>query len=118
MPGANPFPSSHRVLKGSDFSRILSRGKSRRDAWLRVAACPNGLPHPRLGLAVSRRVGNAVRRNRVKRLLREAFRLHRERLPAGFDLVVTPQPGEAPWTLAQAARSLLSLASEAAGKPR
>lgn len=112
------FPPSDRVLKGPDFSRILSRGNSRRDAWLKVAVCPNGLPHQRLGLAVSRRVGNAARRNRVKRLLREAFRLHRERLPSGFDLVVTAQPGAAPWTLEQAVRSLVSLASDAAGKAR
>ena len=114
MPASGPFPAAHRVLKGSEFARILSRGSSRRDAWMRLTACANGLPHPRLGLAVSRRVGNAARRNRVKRLLREAFRLNRERLPAGFDLVVTPQQGSAAWTLDQAARSLVSLASEAA----
>ncbi len=114
MPAPSPFPSSNRVLKGSEFARILSRGNSRRDAWLRVTACSNGLPHSRLGLAVSRRVGNAVQRNRVKRLLREAFRLNREQLPSGFDLVATPQPGSAPWTLSQAVRSLLSLATDAA----
>jgi ribonuclease P protein component len=47
----------------------------------------------RLGLVVSKKVGDSVRRNRVKRLFREAFRLNKDRLPGGFDLVVAPLPG-------------------------
>ena len=50
----------------------------------------NGLPHPRLGISASRRIGGAVVRNRWKRLLREAFRLTRPQLPEGIDLIVIP----------------------------
>ncbi|MCC7408012.1 MAG: ribonuclease P protein component [Phycisphaeraceae bacterium] len=55
-------------------------------------ARPNNLPHPRLGLAVSTRVGNAIVRNRVKRLLREAFRHAQHDWPAGYDLIVVVRP--------------------------
>ena len=54
----------------------------------RRAATPNEAPPPtRLGITVTRKVGNAVVRNRIKRLVREVFRQHRERLPTGLDIV-------------------------------
>lgn len=56
---------------------------------------PNALGHHRLGLTVPRRVGNAVRRNRIKRLLREAFRLSQHELPGALDVVVVVRPHEA-----------------------
>lgn len=56
----------------------------------------NGLAHTRFGLSVSRKNGGAVVRNRLKRLLREAFRLEQHALPAGLDLILIPQPGPEP----------------------
>lgn len=59
---------------------------------LTIHSLPNDLKHPRLGLAVSGRVGNAVRRNTIKRRLREAFRLLQHEWPAaeaGYDLVIS-----------------------------
>ena len=85
------LPASHRLKRGVDFQRVYRRRRSASDGMLLVFGCENGLPHPRLGLSVSRKVGNAVLRNRWKRVLREAFRLSVDRLPPGVDLVVIPR---------------------------
>jgi len=72
-----------------------------------VYAIANELAVTRLGLSVGRKHGGAVRRNRIKRLLREAFRLERPTLPIGLDLVVVPRAG-ATWTLENSRTSLVA----------
>lgn len=92
-PRRHRFPKAHRVLRKADFERALRDGRRATDAVLTMWVHPNGLPHPRLGLIVGRRHGGAVQRNRLKRLLREAFRLGQYDLPVGYDLVCTPRVG-------------------------
>lgn len=74
----------------------MRRGARASDGRLQVWARANGLPYSRFGLVVSRRHGNAVRRNRIKRVLREAFRLTRHELPVGLDLACGVYPGTDP----------------------
>lgn len=89
----NPRPHragpSFRITSAADFSLVFAQ-RARRDlGWIIVHAAPNELERTRLGLSIGTRVGKAVRRVRVKRMIREAFRLIRKDLPVGMDVVVS-----------------------------
>src|SRR5947209_2407606 len=92
-PGARPRPGRSRLSRSADFDRVFRQGRSHagRELVLYVFPRQNEEP-PRLGLSVSRKVGGAVERNRVKRMLREAFAVESARLPAGTDAVVVARP--------------------------
>jgi ribonuclease P protein component len=85
------FSKQMRLRTRGEFRRVYERRCSVGDDLLRLIGELSDLPHPRIGLSVSRQLGNAVARNRWKRLLREAFRLSREKLPEGLDFVVIPR---------------------------
>ncbi|HZN69115.1 MAG TPA: ribonuclease P protein component [Tepidisphaeraceae bacterium] len=88
------FPKSRRMRLPAEFSAVYEARVRESRGPLTVYARPNDLPHPRLGLSVSRKVGTAVRRNRIKRLVRESFRLLQHDLPQGYDLLVVVRPHE------------------------
>jgi ribonuclease P protein component len=102
------FPKSVRLLRQADFQRVHGSHLFAADRHLVVKGARNGLAKTRLGLSISRRVGNAVVRNRWKRVIREAFRRQRGQLPGGWDLVVRPRKGAIPHA-GNVARSLVSL---------
>jgi ribonuclease P protein component len=88
------YPRAYRLLTAAQYQRVFRRCERRAgDALISVLAVANGLDHPRLGTAVSiKAAGSAVTRNRIKRLIRESFRLHQAML-RGQDLVVLVRPG-------------------------
>ena len=109
------FPKNHHLRKEADFQRVYAARVYAADDVLVVNGCENGLAHPRLGLSVSRKVGNAVVRNAWKRRIREAFRLVREMPPPGTDFVVRPQK-EAVLDFHAISQSLPELAARIARK--
>jgi len=92
-----PAPRRRRLSRSAEFERVYRQGRSKGNRFLVLHVFPRAdagedAEGPRLGLSVSRRVGGAVERTRVKRVLREAFWQEAERLPAGSDYVVVARP--------------------------
>lgn len=86
------FNKEQRLLSRDDFDRVYQNDYFAADDVLVIRAC-RGSTCSRLGLAVSKKVGNAVVRNRWKRRIREAFRLQQHELPIGLEIVVRPRKG-------------------------
>ena len=82
-----------RLSHQGEFDRVFQEGRKFGASFAIIRAVPNGLKHSRLGMSLGRRVGNAVRRNRIKRLIREAYRLNKHVLGCPCDIVVVPRPG-------------------------
>ena len=98
-PSGGRSPKRRRLSRSAEFERVYRQGRSKSNRFLVLYAFPraddaadDGGEGPRLGLSVSRRVGGAVDRTRVKRVLREAFWAEAERLPEGSDYVVVARP--------------------------
>jgi ribonuclease P protein component len=89
-------PRRRRLSRSAEFERVYRQGRSKANRYLVLYVFPRGEggegEEPRLGLSVSRRVGGAVQRSRVKRVLREAFWAEAARLPAHSDYVVVARP--------------------------
>lgn len=104
----------------AEFDHVFAQKCSAAEGSLIVYAAQNELGHPRLGLVVSKKVGNAVARNRWKRVLREAFRLQQDELPQSLDLVVLPRGSAAPPNgvdgAAKLRATLMRLATKLTGK--
>lgn len=103
------FTRRLRILRHAEFDQTMRRGQRATDENLTVWCHANEQTHPRLGLIVGRKHGNAVRRNLLKRRLREAFRLSQHDLPSGYDLVCMPRLGRQP-TVVECRTSIEKLA--------
>ena len=105
------------MRRESEFRRADREGSRARGSLLIVVACPNGTGTTRLGLSIGKRIWkHAVRRNRVRRVFREAFRLSYPELPQGVDLILIAASPRLEPGLAATQRELVRLAAKAHGR--
>lgn len=81
------------IKKNEDFKRVYQLGKSYANKYLVMYAKKNDLETGRLGISVSKKVGNSVVRHRITRLLRESYRLNEKKFHSGWDIVVIARQG-------------------------
>lgn len=82
----------YRLRRKSDFQRVRHVGKFHASPLMVLAFLQNELDHSRFGFVVSKRLGKAVRRNKIKRRMREATRLRIPKIKVGFDLIFIARP--------------------------
>jgi ribonuclease P protein component len=110
-PPTHKFPSKHRLGGKIAFAAVYATGAKQSRGPLVMYSRLNSLPYCRWGLSVSRRVGPAVRRNRVKRMLRESIRLLQHEFPQGYDFVIVVRPHD-PMSLAEYQSLLTTLVAK------
>ena len=103
-----PFSKPQRVRSRREFSAVFDAKVRQSRGPLVAYAIPTDRKTPRLGLSVPKHVGTAPRRNRIKRLLRESFRLMQHDFPRPYDLIIVVRPHE-PMILAEYQRLMSGL---------
>ncbi|MCH7595715.1 MAG: ribonuclease P protein component [Planctomycetes bacterium] len=115
MPDSQRFCKRERLRLKTDFARVFAARRSAADDALVVYALPNQLAFSRLGIVVSRRIGNAPQRSYVRRRIREAFRTNKPGLSSGLDIICVARPPAAEANVS-IARSLSALIDRAAAR--
>ncbi len=86
--GSFSFSKKERLLKRKDFVNLNRSGRRIYSKNFLIIIDKNGMEFSRLGITVTKKIGKAVKRNRIKRLVREFFRLNKEKLPKGYDISI------------------------------
>ena len=105
------FPKTERLLNRKDFVNLNRFGKKRHTRHFLVVFRQNSLGISRLGITASKKTGNAVKRNRIKRLIREYFRLNKHEICQGYDIIIIAKKGADGLAPAEAAEELNEIIS-------
>ena len=97
------------LRKNSDFQAVYKSGKSYANKYLVIYTSKNGTDRNRLGISVSKKVGNSVVRHRMKRLVKESYRLHEQMFNSGLDIAVIARQGSDACDYASIESALLHL---------
>ncbi len=101
------------LKKNEDFKKCYREGKSFANRYLVLYVCGNELGYNRVGISVSKKVGNSVVRHRVKRLVKESYRLHEDMFNSSLDVVVIGRVSAAQASYHEIERALLHLTKQA-----
>lgn len=115
--GRYAFPARFRLRRTIDFERVYRRGRKHSSAHVTCYCLPNELGYGRFGLTIKAAVGTAVRRNRIKRRVRELIRLHREEFRAGWDVILHPKPEVGTLPFAQLEQEFVALLQRVLAQP-
>ncbi len=107
------LPRPLRLTRPEDFSHVRAAGQTFRGRLLLLNVAPNDLPHNRYGVVTGKKLGGAVIRNRVRRLLREAIRATDAKLSSGWDIVLVAHPSAAGQPASEIHRAFESAAQQA-----
>ena len=102
---------SESLKKNRDFQKVYGYGKSYANRFFVMYVMQNGTEHNRLGISVSKKVGNSVERHHLTRLVREVYRLHEDTFNSGLDVVVIARVAAKHVTFYEVENSLLHLAN-------
>lgn len=100
---------SESLKKNRDFQHVYKFGRSAANRYLVLYQTENSLGKNRLGISVSKKVGNSVVRHRLTRLIRESYRLHESEFSCGYDMVFIARPGAKMCTYREVESALLHL---------
>ncbi len=107
------FPKYERIKTNVEFKRVYQEGRSYRDKYfviyVRTVLKEDSQPYIRIGLTISKKVGNAIVRNRLKRLVRETYRLNKNRLTKGVEIVLVAFPQAANLDYMKVKESIMGL---------
>jgi ribonuclease P protein component len=103
------FPRDFRLIRRADFDAVYREGRKRSSREFAVFLRANGLPVSRFGWSIKKALGTAVRRNRIRRRVREIVRLHRREIATGWDVVIHPRASAANADFAALTNELLKL---------
>jgi ribonuclease P protein component len=103
------FPRACRLVRRSDYDAVYRAGRRKSSREFTIFLRPNGLGVSRFGWSIKKALGTAVRRNRIRRRLREIVRLHRQEIIPGWDIVVHPRSSAATASFSALAGELLRL---------
>ncbi len=110
------YRRAERVTNKSRYQAIYEQGVWKSSRFFTMVTCGNPAEVKRLGITVTKKVGNAVVRNRLKRLIREFFRRNKDLFPAGHDVIVMAKKNSPPLTYPEAQRELTELSMRKTGR--
>jgi len=110
------LPKTCLLRKNGEFDRVYRQGKRLHGKGFSLIFAANAMEYNRLGISVQKKTGRAVDRNRIKRIIRESFRLHRDSFPVKSDIVLTVRPGFSPGSPADLLTAVTGLMQKA-GQP-